>query len=94
MKRSEQNKILLVLSDGLPSDYHSHAQAIGDVKTAVKTARQNGIKVIAIFFGNDDFRRNTMEEYKEMYEKNLISCAPQDISKELVKQIRMLFMQK
>lgn len=94
MKRSEQNKILLVLSDGLPSDYRSHAQAIGDVKTAVKTARQNGIKVIAIFFGNDDFRRNTMEEYKEMYEKNLISCAPQDISKELVKQIRMLFMQK
>lgn len=94
MKRSEQNKILLVLSDGLPSDYRSHAQAIGDVKTAVKNARKAGIKVIAIFFGDEGFRRNTMDEYKEMYEKNLISCAPQDISKELVKQVRMLLMQK
>ena len=94
MKRSEQNKILMVLSDGLPSDYRSHAQAIGDVKTAVKNARKAGIKVIAIFFGDEGFRRNTMSEYKEMYEKNLISCAPQDISKELVKQVRMLLMQK
>ena len=94
MKRSEQNKILMVLSDGLPSDYRSHSQAINDVKTAVKDARKAGIKVIAIFFGDEGFRRNTMDEYKEMYEKNLISCAPQDISKELVKQVRMLLMQK
>jgi nitric oxide reductase activation protein len=94
MRRPEQNKILIVLSDGLPSDYPSHSKAIGDVREAVKAARKNGIKVIAIFFGDEGFRKNTMDEYREMYEKNLISCAPQDISKELVKQIRMLFMQK
>ena len=94
MKRSEANKILIVLSDGLPSDYHSHSQAINDVKVAVKDARKNGVKVIAVFFGDDGFRRNTMSEYMEMYERNVIACAPENISKELVKQIRMLFMQK
>jgi len=93
-KRSEANKIMIIMSDGLPSDYRGHGEALGDVKTAVKNARKDGIKVIAMFFGDTSFRRNTYAEYKAMYEKNLINCAPENITKELVKEIRNLFMSR
>lgn len=93
-KRSEANKIMIIMSDGLPSDYRSHGDALSDVKTAVKNARKDGIKVIAMFFGDNSFRKNTYNEYKAMYEKNLINCAPENITKELVKEIRALFMSR
>jgi nitric oxide reductase activation protein len=92
LKRSEANKIMIVMSDGLPSDYRSHSEALSDVKNAVKEARKNGIKVIAMFFGDSSFRKNTFNEYKAMYERNLINCSPENITKELVKEIRKLFM--
>lgn len=38
-KRTERRKILMVLSDGLPSGYFSEAEAIDDVRTAVQAAR-------------------------------------------------------
>lgn len=92
LKRSESNKIMIVMSDGLPSDYRSHSEALSDVKNAVKEARKNGIKVIAMFFGDSRFRKNTFNEYKAMYERNLINCSPENITKELVKEISKLFM--
>lgn len=92
MKRPESNKIMIIMSDGLPSDYNNSKLGLNDVRTVVKKARKDGIKVIPMFFGDNNFRRETLPKYKLMYEKNIINCSPENITKELVKQIKMLLM--
>lgn len=48
-KRNEKQKILFVLSDGMPSAYQYNGQfAIDDVKSGVKEARDEGIEIISI----------------------------------------------
>ena len=90
LRRNERDKILFVLSDGLPSVYANARAGMDDVKEAVKEARKNGIIVIAILFGSTSFREDSIELYKEMYEKNIISCAPGDISSQLTKTLKKI----
>lgn len=80
-KRKEKNKILLVLSDGLPSVYSSREEGIQDVKTAVKNARAMGIEVIAMPFGSKDFIKKAMNDFVEMYETNIIAAGIDNIGK-------------
>lgn len=79
LKRPEKEKVLIIMSDGLPSDYSSEEAAISDVKEAVKEARKAGIHVVAIMFGEKSFREENIQKYKTMYEKNIISCEPSRI---------------
>lgn len=87
-KRSEEQKLLIVLSDGLPSDYPSIGKGMGDVHDAVKAARKKGIEVISIMFGEKDFRESEYDNYLKMYESGLISTDPARIQEELIKQIK------
>ena len=87
-KRSEEQKILIVLSDGLPSDYPSLNYAMDDVNKAVKEARKKGIEVISIMFGERGFRESEYENYIRMYESGVISSDPANIQTELVKLIK------
>lgn len=89
-RRREARKILFVLSDGLPSAYGSEENASREVRQAVKDARSKGIVVIPIMFGNDKIRQTLLKTYQEMYEKNLISCRPQEIINTLVKTFRLV----
>lgn len=89
-KRPEARKFLIVASDGLPSDYRSGQEALDDVKNAVKKARDKGIHVIPIFFGDESFRKQTYQNYLYMYEKNLISCDTKDIAKCLVEELKKI----
>lgn len=69
-KRTERRKILLVLSDGLPSGYFSEAEAIDDVRTAVQAARRRGLLVIPIIYtARTD---ENVDAYRRMYEKSMI----------------------
>lgn len=69
-KRSERRKILMVLSDGLPSGYFSEAEAIDDVRTAVQAARRRGLLVIPIIYtARTD---ENVDAYRRMYEKSMI----------------------
>lgn len=91
LRRNEKDKILFILSDGLPSDYAGRIkQGMEDVKQAVKEARKQGIIVVSIVFGSEKFREDSMDLYKYMYEKNIISCNPDAISKNLTKTLKKI----
>lgn len=89
-RRREVRKVLFVLSDGLPSAYDSAEDAGREVRQAVKDARSKGIFVIPIMFGTKSFLENNFDEYQKMYEKNIISCSPQQITATLVKTFRLV----
>lgn len=89
MHRREPNKFLIVLSDGAPSDYDSHAAAVQDVKEAVAYARAHKIDVTSIFFGSAGEREREIDLYNEMYgEGHIISCEPEAIVNHLVKIVK------
>lgn len=91
LKRNEAKKVLIVLSDGLPSgdshDYYGKV-AQADVKEATRYARKNGIDVFNIMFGREEERMRYLEDFKYMYEKGIINCNPKDISNSLLKIVR------
>lgn len=89
LKRPERDRILIIFSDGLPSDYiGGQKKGMVDVKNAVKEARKAGIFVVSLLFGNESFRDLNIENYRYMYEKNIISCEPQMISNQLTKMLK------
>lgn len=83
LRQSERKKILIVLSDGLPSAYRG-SEGNKDVKDAVIKARKAGISVISIFFGDE----SDQEEFVKMYEKNCIVTKPEGIDAELVRLMK------
>lgn len=88
LKRPEKNRLLFVLSDGLPSDYPTKEFGRADVKDAVKEARKHGIKVVSICFGTKEHREGTIAQYNEMYQQSVVSCDPSNINKELAKVLK------
>lgn len=78
-KRPEKTKILIVLSDGMPSAYDSTDEAINDVRTAVSWARSQGIIVVSVMYGDDSFLKTNYSLYKQMYERGVIACRPGNI---------------
>ena len=87
-KRSEKNRILIVLSDGLPSSTNGRkCSPEDDTKAAIREARKAGIEVIGIFFGSAEFRRKTAKQYEYMYEYNILNMALGDIQRSLAKVV-------
>lgn len=89
-KRKESQKILFVLSDGLPAGYNSDKQAFRHVNEVVTEARKSGIKVIAIRFGSQNVLEQSADGYREMYERDYITCHPQDITKEITRVLKKI----
>lgn len=85
-KRSEEIKVLIVLSDGYPTVAYN-SDPIMDAKNAVIKARKQGIIVIAIVFDVDNCDRKNFET---IYEKNIIMCDPSEIEKNLGKEIEKI----
>ena len=82
LARPEKKKILIVLSDGAPTEYPGgQTEGMTDVNHAVKDARKNGIEVISIFFGDSD----EQDTFYKMYEKNCIVTDPSGIVQEIVR---------
>ena len=91
LQRQEKKKMLIILSDGEPTDYDGgSAQGYQDVRNAVENARKNGLDVVAIFFGSNDFIRNSEKHYAYMYQKDYIGVNPQNIFPELEKVLKKL----
>lgn len=90
-KRPEKQKVLFVLSDGLPTAYKDKDIAFEDVKQATKEARSKNIEVISIFFGDEGFRTKSFEKYKKMYEKNIVSTEPEKIFEKLIRILKDIF---
>lgn len=85
LKRKEEVKFLFVLSDGLPASsyYRGTNNGLYDVKDAVKSAREKGVRVVAIMFGDDNFIDRTEETYRFMYEEDILACNPKNLPKVL-----------
>lgn len=83
LRRPERDKVLIVLSDGLP---HS----IERTKESIKFARDNKIHLVGIMFGTEWFRINNYENYKFMYEKNIISTSPNNIAPKLISTLKKI----
>ena len=77
-KRPEKRKLLVVLSDGLPSAYVRQAQAISDVRTAVQDARRKGVIVIPVIYGAPD-SQESLAAYRQMYEKGIVCASAENI---------------
>ena len=89
VKRKETNKFLIVLSDGAPSDYSSHKEAVEDVRNAVAFARANKIDVTSIFFGSEWERNSQIDLYNDMYgASHIISCEPNEIVNHMVNIVK------
>ena len=73
LARTETNKLLFVLSDGLPCCNEEK------LTEEVKKAREAGIKVVPIYFGDE----YNADRYKELYIKDYIIAEPEDIGVEL-----------
>lgn len=83
VKRCEKRRILVVLSDGLPSAYRGEAEAIEDVRSAVHEAKRQGIIVIPVIYAADT--RHSLEAYAKMYGRNLILASGSSILSEFEK---------
>ena len=92
LKRNERRKILFTLSDGQPNGPYNYSGDRGenDVTEAVLDARKNGISVFNIFFAESKRERDmNLPSFCHMYRnKGIISCAPSDISRELLRVVK------
>lgn len=90
-KRPEEQKILIVLSDGSPnSEYSSGLSAIEELRESVKKAYSLGIdNVIPIYFG--DMSETNQDTFRHMYlNKNIIYCEFNEVTSYLKKTIKKI----
>lgn len=94
LKRPEKKKVLVVISDGEPTDYTGGTIAgKRDVQRAVNEARKQGIVVIALLIGSRHDIEEMRSRHMEMYGKSLISCAPEQMLSEFEKLFTQLIKQ-
>lgn len=91
LQRQEKDKILIVMSDGFPSDYNGgYEEGCRDVRAAVEEARKAGIKVIGMYMyhyqDKDDFA-----QFREMYEPQYIYATMDEIEGELTRLMKKMF---
>ena len=75
--------------DGYSIRVATKEQAYSDVANAVKEARKAGIVVVAVYFGDyvaDD--APDVVKFREMYEKNYIAVLPEEITGELIRNMK------
>lgn len=81
--RPENKKLLIVLSDGLPS-----GNTPEQVKKVIDQSRADGVKIVGIGFGSNEELGINENIYRKMYDKDLVLTMPDQLSKELVKVLR------
>lgn len=80
LKRPEKNRILIVLSDGTPSD-------VEDTRKAIDEARKRGIKVAGIYFEIGEIGYDA-DDFKHMYQRDYVCCTTDEIDKNLSKNLK------
>jgi nitric oxide reductase activation protein len=69
LQRSEQQKFLLVFSDGEPAAMGYEQNGIVDTHEAVLEARKHGIEVINVFLSNGEIDEGQKKTIQNMYGK-------------------------
>ena len=83
-KRPEDQKILFVISDGLPA-FHD---GVEETRNAVRNLKKDGIKVIGIGVGNDALDSQT--DFRRMYEKQSVLIETEKITDYLIRYLSKL----
>ena len=69
LKQPQPNKIIIVISDGLPSAYNNYSEAEGDLKGSIKKAKTKKVPIIAIALEDE----TVYQSLKNFY-KNILYC--------------------
>lgn len=91
-RRPESKKILFVLSDGLPAYLDGEA----DTALAAKEARDAGIILVPIYFGNDScsleaaLNSDEARSFADIYQKNFIITIPEEVEGEVIRLLKRL----
>ena len=91
LRRTEDKKMLIIMSDGEPTDYRGKLDGYSDVKHAVKEARDKGIQVFSIYFGNKSFIERSRNSYKIMYEKDYFGVCTDDDKNNITEELKKIF---
>ncbi|MBR3354557.1 MAG: hypothetical protein IKG47_04235 [Oscillospiraceae bacterium] len=75
LKRPEKKKLLVVLSDGAPSNVEA-------TRIAIQNARDSGIQVIGIYFEAGKIGEDA-EDFRKMYQRDYVCCTTEEIDAEL-----------
>ena len=90
MRRPEQEKLLIVLSDGAPTDYIGVSPE-ADVREAVAETRAAGIRVVGIFFASNWKSNPEAEGFRAMYVKDCVTTSPDHIIDHLIRVLKGFF---
>lgn len=83
-KRSEDQKILFVISDGLPA----FRDGVEETRKAVRNLKQDGVKVIGIGVGDDAL--DSQDDFVRMYEKQSVLIETEKITDYLIRYLSKL----
>lgn len=86
LERQEENKYLIVISDGQPTDYANRANCVPDTSEAILEARAMGIHVMGLYISNH-LQDEDSEIFKAMYETDYICINPDHLADSLVKVV-------
>ena len=90
-KRREQNKIMFVISDGLPSAYGSQEEGRKDIRNVLMDYSKSNVKYITIGLGEDQKRIEdiyTQDMSRNVAAQFLCTDAPSDLPKAIVQTIK------
>lgn len=90
LSRPEEDKLLIVLSDGAPTDYIKVSPE-ADVREAVAETRAAGIRVVGIFFADNWKSNPDAEGFRAMYVKDCVTTSPDRIIDHLIRVLKGFF---
>ena len=89
--RQEKDKILIVASDGFPTDYSGgFEEGCADVKSAVQDARKAGLRVIGMYMYHDQDEQD-FAVFRDMYGPEIIFASLDEIEDELTRILQRYF---
>lgn len=87
--RPESDKIMIILSDGLPNTRENIDGALAN-KKAVSHIHDLGIEVVPIFFTSFDVEEEFKKRLVDMYKTNVIYTQPNQINKHLINTLKTI----
>lgn len=92
LARREREKLLLVLSDGIPTDYLKGIKnGLKDTRDAVSDARRQGVMTVGIYFEEGDMREESITTFRSMYAPAAICVRSDEIEKHLIDVLTRFF---
>lgn len=91
LARGEKDKILIIASDGFPTEYRGgHTEGCADVKAAVEEARKAGIRTVGMYMFHEQ-NENDFAEFRNMYGPEIIFASLDEIENELTRILKRYF---